>query len=994
MNAMDESPDPLQPNDPGLAQAKLHARLHDPAEKALVLLRDPAGHEGGTTRSLRAELFGASRPAAEVEAAIRKADHWASAADRPQFPRDPRDGRFARWSQVDFAAEPVLIHPLSGRQLDLRQLGGLRDVEIREVKAQSHAHFQGLIVPRDDGAVDGWRTLLTFWRFGPELGRTTDTAGLGALWRRLPADTRIPDHTIWDHLDLVSAFTGAFHADPADQAALLHVSLGPVQGFIAAARTSSDLWAGSHLLARLSWEAMRVLCERLGPDAILFPSLRGIPQVDLWLIESGLDPQWFREAEWYQRRNTDASSLFSAAIPNRFVAVVPQHAAEALAQRVTERVQAFARTQAESALEELVRVAGRPPEAARHAYQQIADQMAGFPEVSWSVVDYDALTAEDRAASDDPVLDPTRLTDALRQIAGTEATPGFLGERAWTVLKRPVEVTDPEDGRPATFYRPNPGVLYPAVYELGERALGASKTLHPFAPLTQHGYRCSLTGETEWLTEDPEPLTHPPGQRRDTLWAQAAENQPVVSRKGEHLGALATLKRFWPRLFCRELRETLPGDKTPDRFVVSTHTMALVPALRRFAENGQPLQGLAPAVAEAIDAAPPVALPRRLAQRFRDHPDWERLKRLPGWLEAQAERNEADGAARVVRDVLGERPETYYALVLLDGDGMGRWLGGDPELAVSYRAAFHPKLAAALDGRFRDNVALREYLDAPRAVSPGRHIAISNALNDFSGPIARWVVEECFDGRILYAGGDDVMAMLATPDVLGAAETLRLAYSGEPTTDTGDQGWLGGGFVRRAGQLHAVMGEKATASAGIVIAHHKTPLTAALNELRAAERRAKTDGGRDAFAISVLKRSGGALRHTARWRTPCPGAEDGTAGPSEMTVLRELADELRTNPAASRWAAYAVADWLAELPEPGALGGPAGMTAYLEAVLHASFERHGLEAHGMPRHARRLARLGPYHPADGSPLPRAAAVRARLADLVGIAEFFARDVRS
>src|SRR5690625_6257283 len=50
-----------------------------------------------------------------------------------------------------------------------------------------------------------------------------------------------------------------------------------------AARTTSDLWAGSHLLSRLSWEAMRPLCEQLGPDAILFPRLRGIPQVDLWL---------------------------------------------------------------------------------------------------------------------------------------------------------------------------------------------------------------------------------------------------------------------------------------------------------------------------------------------------------------------------------------------------------------------------------------------------------------------------------------------------------------------------------------------------------------------------------------------------------------------------------------------------------------------------------------------------------------------------------------
>ena len=37
-------------------QTKLHARLHDPAEKAMVLLRDPAGHENGTSRALHRDL--------------------------------------------------------------------------------------------------------------------------------------------------------------------------------------------------------------------------------------------------------------------------------------------------------------------------------------------------------------------------------------------------------------------------------------------------------------------------------------------------------------------------------------------------------------------------------------------------------------------------------------------------------------------------------------------------------------------------------------------------------------------------------------------------------------------------------------------------------------------------------------------------------------------------------------------------------------------------
>src|SRR5690625_6066234 len=40
-------------SDQTIWKTKLAARIHDPAEKALVLLRDPAGHEGGTSLALK-----------------------------------------------------------------------------------------------------------------------------------------------------------------------------------------------------------------------------------------------------------------------------------------------------------------------------------------------------------------------------------------------------------------------------------------------------------------------------------------------------------------------------------------------------------------------------------------------------------------------------------------------------------------------------------------------------------------------------------------------------------------------------------------------------------------------------------------------------------------------------------------------------------------------------------------------------------------------------
>lgn len=85
--------------------AKLAAWTHDPAEKALVLLRDPAGHEGGTVRELQQTLFPSG--IGSLAAHVKRADHWASAADRPQFPRDSKDGRYAAWTQVRFSESPT-----------------------------------------------------------------------------------------------------------------------------------------------------------------------------------------------------------------------------------------------------------------------------------------------------------------------------------------------------------------------------------------------------------------------------------------------------------------------------------------------------------------------------------------------------------------------------------------------------------------------------------------------------------------------------------------------------------------------------------------------------------------------------------------------------------------------------------------------------------------------------------------------------------------------
>ena len=194
-----------------LWQTKLHARLHDPAEKALVLLRDPEGHEGGSSRALH-RLLGLQRIATDTVDAdnadvlhsvlfkhgiptriydtVKRADWWAAAADRPQWPMQEitvtttqgaqKTFAVAPGAQVRWTKNPVLIHPLTGAQLDL---GSLTDTGLDDTKSRCFEHTAKLIQRTADGEVDWARTPFALWRFGPELREYDDNGKLGELWR-------------------------------------------------------------------------------------------------------------------------------------------------------------------------------------------------------------------------------------------------------------------------------------------------------------------------------------------------------------------------------------------------------------------------------------------------------------------------------------------------------------------------------------------------------------------------------------------------------------------------------------------------------------------------------------------------------------------------------------------------------------------------------------------------------------------------------------------
>ncbi|HHO51157.1 MAG TPA: type III-B CRISPR-associated protein Cas10/Cmr2 [Deltaproteobacteria bacterium] len=186
-------------------------------------------------------------------------------------------------------------------------------------------------------------------------------------------------------------------------------------------------------------------------------------------------------------------------------------------------------------------------------------------------------------------------------------------------------------------------------------------------------------------------------------------------------------------------------------------------------------------------------------------------------------------------------PTPYYAVLVADGDKMG----------------------AALN-------ALED---------PGKHREVTQILARFAARAEEIV--EAHHGHCVYAGGDDVLALLPVTTVLRCAGQLNDAFAD----------------VGQAFEDHGA--PKTTMSAGVHIAHHLHPLQDALAGGRAAEQHAKQVLERDAFAVQVDKRSGVPVRAGGKWRAfeqfeELLGAFQGSQSlPRGLPyVLRGIADRL------------------------------------------------------------------------------------------------------
>ena len=180
----------------------------------------------------------------------------------------------------------------------------------------------------------------------------------------------------------------------------------------------------------------------------------------------------------------------------------------------------------------------------------------------------------------------------------------------------------------------------------------------------------------------------------------------------------------------------------------------------------------------------------------------------------------------------------YYALLLFDGDGMGKLLGGD---------------------YLKDDNKLEDF-----------HKAFSKKLGVFAKEAKTHLDDTQFArGRTVYAGGDDFLGFVNLESLFDVLIEFRRLYDDKVNKNDSVKK-----FLKEDTEI--------TFSAGICIAHYKEPLSLVLNRARAMEQKAKDfRKAKNAFAIGVIKGSG--EDHDTVW-----GFED-----DSVTKLKFLVDAMR-----------------------------------------------------------------------------------------------------
>lgn len=852
-------------------QAKIRGLLQDPALKT----SDPASADNDFWQNLAVM---ADWPESQAAHLIHLANIIAAASDRGTL------GALPDPSESD-ASKLEVAHLLSGEKLPLQlqprsgQSHFLAGVDLNDIP-------ESIRQEKDNPQKVFW----WLWRCLPEVVSKEKPSLL-----LTPADRHLPDSSVWSHTSMTAALAGAlvsYHRraeelasdtdQPPSRPYLATFTFTPIQELIKASRKMRDFWAGSWILHYLSAQVCWKLAQRYGPDCLVYPSLFQQPLIDRSLLQ-----QWSEEFHTWIKQPPERA-LLTAGFPNVLVLVLPQERVQAAMQTAEQTLKAEWRNLSKEVFDLL---------ESRHWKRKLQADSSSWNQ--W--------------------LDAVWQTYWTALPVGSEAEPALTqspdletGFEKWANAQdHAFRVTDKLfQGKEKVFVQAaqkassqdiqiNVGSWWPYVFDQTRLALSSIKIARTWKVPTALAPRSTVSGIG--------PVVHPP---KENGWMTETETKKFWQRQAglfdgsEQLNATETVKR--------SLHQVLPqiltnggGANQPIAVTYPDLTAGVAGYLRvNSSEHLTHFHSVCQKIETKLNELQLQKLLARLKQEkwgiplIDEHPrDFMHLShpRLlnPGWLMEDVEDSERlkdDETERQDREEIQKilnkhypsgTPADWYVLAAGDGDGMSRWLKGIP--LKKYDQYISKELLEGSDSENSDLwQAFKDFAqNQQKRMGPATHGALSRALLDFSNQLVPHLTEQRYAGRLIYGGGDDVLAYTNLWEWDRWLWDIRQCFRGDedPKREFDHQGdywrWqdsesLPDGLKHRP---LFTMGKAATISFGIVIAHHSVPLAIALENLWEAEDEAKKHycaglepAKKDAVQVRVIYSNGNTLKATSKFK--------------------------------------------------------------------------------------------------------------------------------
>nr|WP_305765052.1 type III-B CRISPR-associated protein Cas10/Cmr2 [Anabaena sp. UHCC 0187] len=649
-------------------------------------------------------------------------------------------------------------------------------------------------------------------------------------------------------------------------------SFTPVQELIKSSRKMRDFWAGSWLLHYLSAKVCWVLANQYGPDTLLYPSLYQQPLIDHWLLQKY--PEF---KDWIKTPSPE--SLLTAGFPNVLVLVLPK-----------DKVQAAMQTAQQTLLEEWLKIGNlvfNELHDQRHWMQQLKSTHTTWKgwlksqwQFYWTALPIGKYGEEFKCSADkNKHSEFEKWSDSQNEAYNIINNQNRLFKEKELELLR--EAHQQRWERQSRGFSANIGSWWGYIFDATRNSLASVKNARNWEMPTAFGPRSTISGigsvvnpgkdGKDWITE---------GETQN-YW----KHQAGLFDGTEQLNATEVVKRGLAKILPKLLE--VPGLEIsyPDLTsgvggYLKNHDFS---HLQTFQSACRELQNWVLKTQTKI----PDAITENWGIPWIDKENPNMGKYHPrllntGWLLEELDNidNYKNQYTKDINDIISKyypknNPSNWYVLAAGDGDGMSEWLKGTK--MKTYRD-YIP------DG-FADKVTLTnfpEFLKLTKRMGPSTHSALSRALLDFSNQLVPYLTQTRYAGKLIYGGGDDVLAYTNLWEWDKWLWDIRQCFKGaeDPHGEFSNSGdyWKWTDCSKLPKGIHDrplfTMGSEATISFGIVIAHHSVPLAIALESLWEAEAKAKDhvytdDKGekeqKDAVQVRVLYGNGNTLKSTAKF---------------------------------------------------------------------------------------------------------------------------------